>query len=118
MGECRAMHALFEESGKFLAGRILSEADTSAQVELRSEEHTSELQSQSNLVCRLLLEKNAPTSAKDTQRPECVCWYIRPSGSTSSLSRPLELSRPTTHPGLRRIFQRPRGALNLGDAIH
>src|SRR2546430_8962379 len=28
----------------------------------RSEEHTSELQSQSNLVCRLLLEKNKPTS--------------------------------------------------------
>src|SRR5688572_30982776 len=26
-------------------------------VEIRSEEHTSELQSQSNLVCRLLLEK-------------------------------------------------------------
>src|SRR2546427_8830252 len=29
----------------------------SAAVEARSEEHTSELQSQSNLVCRLLLEK-------------------------------------------------------------
>src|SRR2546427_5963178 len=28
-----------------------------SQVEKRSEEHTSELQSQSNLVCRLLLEK-------------------------------------------------------------
>src|SRR2546430_12141271 len=28
-----------------------------AQLESRSEEHTSELQSQSNLVCRLLLEK-------------------------------------------------------------
>src|SRR2546430_3253304 len=28
-----------------------------ATAELRSEEHTSELQSQSNLVCRLLLEK-------------------------------------------------------------
>src|SRR5205085_10536389 len=28
-----------------------------AERELRSEEHTSELQSQSNLVCRLLLEK-------------------------------------------------------------
>src|SRR2546430_7360759 len=27
----------------------------------RSEEHTSELQSQSNLVCRLLLEKKTPT---------------------------------------------------------
>src|SRR5256886_2074593 len=31
----------------------------------RSEEHTSELQSQSNLVCRLLLEKKK----KDSQRP-------------------------------------------------
>ncbi|WP_027994335.1 ribonuclease catalytic domain-containing protein [Simplicispira psychrophila] len=30
------MHALFEETGKFLAGRILSEADTSAQIELDS----------------------------------------------------------------------------------
>src|SRR2546430_5897851 len=33
--------------------------------ELRSEEHTSELQSQSNLVCRLLLEKKKTT----LQRP-------------------------------------------------
>src|SRR5205085_11248887 len=30
---------------------------TNAQNTMRSEEHTSELQSQSNLVCRLLLEK-------------------------------------------------------------
>src|SRR5256886_7684523 len=30
---------------------------------IRSEEHTSELQSQSNLVCRLLLEKKKPLSA-------------------------------------------------------
>src|SRR2546427_2365991 len=30
----------------------------------RSEEHTSELQSQSNLVCRLLLEKKTPTHDK------------------------------------------------------
>src|SRR2546427_5114802 len=30
----------------------------------RSEEHTSELQSQSNLVCRLLLEKKKDTYAK------------------------------------------------------
>src|SRR5688572_31248419 len=32
----------------------------------RSEEHTSELQSQSNLVCRLLLEKKK-TKARDTE---------------------------------------------------
>lgn len=30
------MHALFEDAGKFLAGRILSEADASSQVELAS----------------------------------------------------------------------------------
>src|SRR5688572_32244845 len=32
----------------------------------RSEEHTSELQSQSNLVCRLLLEKKKKTKTKKT----------------------------------------------------
>src|SRR2546430_11412437 len=34
----------------------------------RSEEHTSELQSQSNLVCRLLLEKKNKTSSAFTTR--------------------------------------------------
>src|SRR2546427_4678284 len=33
---------------------------------LRSEEHTSELQSQSNLVCRLLLEKKKKKKQKST----------------------------------------------------
>src|SRR2546430_11223404 len=32
------------------------------ELDLRSEEHTSELQSQSNLVCRLLLEKKKNTT--------------------------------------------------------
>src|SRR2546430_8940718 len=35
-------------------------------VERRSEEHTSELQSQSNLVCRLLLEKKSQTRMRLT----------------------------------------------------
>src|SRR2546430_9697485 len=52
---------------------------------VRSEEHTSELQSQSNLVCRLLLEKkknNSRTRSPDvshisqpypeTRRPDCL----------------------------------------------
>src|SRR2546430_10007349 len=34
----------------------------------RSEEHTSELQSQSNLVCRLLLEKKNKTKQDDRRR--------------------------------------------------
>src|SRR2546430_11947379 len=40
-------------------------------VELRSEEHTSELQSQSNLVCRLLLEKK---KIKLAALAECSEW--------------------------------------------
>src|SRR2546430_10446724 len=35
----------------------------------RSEEHTSELQSQSNLVCRLLLEKQTASLAKRSLYP-------------------------------------------------
>src|SRR2546430_9838944 len=45
-----------------LGGTISTEVTSSPRASLapqrRSEEHTSELQSQSNLVCRLLLEKN------------------------------------------------------------
>src|SRR2546430_4088271 len=47
----------------------------------RSEEHTSELQSQSNLVCRLLLEKKksrvqTPTSGSSELRPRsCHVHY-------------------------------------------
>src|SRR2546430_7906068 len=40
-----------------------SSARISSLARLRSEEHTSELQSQSNLVCRLLLEKTTSTSS-------------------------------------------------------
>src|SRR2546427_3087065 len=47
----------------------------------RSEEHTSELQSQSNLVCRLLLEKKKNTHKRDTiaalmseQADACKIW--------------------------------------------
>src|SRR5438477_4865008 len=36
----------------------------------RSEEHTSELQSHVNLVCRLLLEKKKPTTPKSS----CAFW--------------------------------------------
>src|SRR2546430_10709595 len=42
-------------------------------IDYRSEEHTSELQSQSNLVCRLLLEKKKKTERHTT------CRYAIPS---------------------------------------
>src|SRR5688572_31081040 len=43
------------------ATRAMRPATTSCTSSRRSEEHTSELQSQSNLVCRLLLEKKKET---------------------------------------------------------
>src|SRR5205085_11767494 len=46
---------------------LLGNVGTSKQA-IRSEEHTSELQSQSNLVCRLLLEKKKPDDNKRTRR--------------------------------------------------
>src|SRR2546430_4003514 len=50
----------------------------------RSEEHTSELQSQSNLVCRLLLEKKKNHDEPDNRR-----W----SGDLTVRSRPLRRDR-------------------------
>src|SRR2546430_3054483 len=40
-----------------LVKQLIIEAANKGASDIRSEEHTSELQSQSNLVCRLLLEK-------------------------------------------------------------
>src|SRR5688572_32862113 len=53
---CRAAYAIPARSpstGESTAGDVMP----SGKPDRRSEEHTSELQSQSNLVCRLLLEK-------------------------------------------------------------
>src|SRR5688572_31818546 len=47
-----------------LSGDDLKAAAAQAQ-QVRSEEHTSELQSQSNLVCRLLLEKKKKKKKKN-----------------------------------------------------
>src|SRR2546427_11980319 len=52
-GDTAAARAALDRTLAWLASRPAAEQAT----EYRSEEHTSELQSQSNLVCRLLLEK-------------------------------------------------------------
>src|SRR5256886_8247197 len=48
-----------QDSTGVITGKVVDQTTQQplANVEVRSEEHTSELQSQSNLVCRLLLEK-------------------------------------------------------------
>src|SRR2546430_10090996 len=52
----------------------------------RSEEHTSELQSQSNLVCRLLLEKKNLILA-DTRSSPCLHWLSNRHRSTCLRTR-------------------------------
>src|SRR5256886_4756071 len=75
----------------------------------RSEEHTSELQSQSNLVCRLLLEKKKHRWSLACALPAFPCstsstdWPGR--GSSTAARRPLRCLLPPT---LQR--QPPRGA--------
>src|SRR5205807_9257148 len=51
-------------------------------VQNRSEEHTSELQSPCNLVCRLLLEKKKPTNATSNS----TCSTSRRSSTKQSMS--------------------------------
>src|SRR2546427_3128237 len=55
-----------------MAARALSRAHPrgAPDAKARSEEHTSELQSQSNLVCRLLLEKKKKKKKKITKHTE------------------------------------------------
>src|SRR5688572_31040606 len=55
----------------------------------RSEEHTSELQSQSNLVCRLLLEKK---KKKNRKRNATYKKYDTPKQSTKVINPNLRLS--------------------------
>src|SRR5947207_11334683 len=49
------------------AAQELPQCPVDGDATLRSEEHTSELQSHSDLVCRLLLEKKKKTKKKTTQ---------------------------------------------------
>src|SRR2546430_11327039 len=56
----------------------------------RSEEHTSELQSQSNLVCRLLLEK------KNTRRP-CVLGRSAQSPTSTTFTTVSSLTQPSSN---------------------
>src|SRR5437588_9564921 len=58
-------------------------------LELRSEEHTSELQSHSDLVCRLLLEKKnlvLPTIASETVETVSTSNITRHSANATSTS--------------------------------
>src|SRR2546430_4724760 len=61
----------------------------------RSEEHTSELQSQSNLVCRLLLEKKKTHTYSQDLRPFILLADARASSTDQKRTRPTGHSRVT-----------------------
>src|SRR2546430_6633771 len=65
-GTGRQLHSLGGRLGRDRLGRRAR----------RSEEHTSELQSQSNLVCRLLLEKKNINIVRNARSPSIV-WTRR-----------------------------------------
>src|SRR5688572_31822921 len=60
-------------------------------VRVRSEEHTSELQSQSNLVCRLLLEKKKKNQTHITTSYLSTCLTFPLLYPTPSIPRPLHI---------------------------
>src|SRR5258708_29929422 len=63
--------------GRSLKAAAKAESRCGAQVLLRSEEHTSELQSPDHLVCRLLLEKKKKSQEADDcasrRQAACLC---------------------------------------------
>src|SRR3989475_2898436 len=72
----------------------------------RSEEHTSELQSQSNLVCRLLLEKKKKSCVDGQDREEHGIWHCN-----QMLRLVAALQYVQCHPPGRRcdvLFPRPK----------
>src|SRR5256885_7067791 len=85
---------LFRSYGEGLISRSARYAwngSSSWRPENRSEEHTSELQSPCNLVCRLLLEKKknrtSPSMPEATECPPARCVYAAHTG-------PLDLLLP------------------------
>src|SRR2546430_8206381 len=64
----------------------------------RSEEHTSELQSQSNLVCRLLLEKKNKYNSPPSTPLAFMCSTLRIRPSAPTYSRPTSPPAPSTAP--------------------
>src|SRR5256885_7290877 len=62
------LHECAKEESIMASGRVGSRASTRSSTPPRSEEHTSELQSPCNLVCRLLLEKKKTHLSTITMR--------------------------------------------------
>src|ERR1039457_5303713 len=67
---------------------------------MRSEEHTSELQSPCNLVCRLLLEKKKKQNINPTNRAHNTDTYQRLHPAACGMDRPERASGAVRCPAL------------------
>src|SRR2546427_462756 len=78
----------------------------------RSEEHTSELQSQSNLVCRLLLDKKNKTRTVVTDLGSWVSFFFNDTATTEIYTLSLHDALPISsarHVRVRALGPRPTG---------
>src|SRR2546430_6607092 len=81
---------------------------------VRSEEHTSELQSQSNLVCRLLLEKKK----KNLSTPTTSSHLAYPLRSGHSLNPPSYLRRSLRFTRSRRAVRHHFSSASTAAMLH
>src|SRR5438046_128712 len=89
-------------------------ANSNHRITLRSEEHTSELQSLTNLVCRLLLAKKKPAGAGARLRllvvmRGCLNRSFAPSASPATSTLSLHDALPILRTDVARLAPRPRG---------
>src|SRR2546430_13379809 len=85
---CKLPNSAFDEASLPVRAtpsqpRYVPKKGNSQPVRVRSEEHTSELQSQSNLVCRLLLETKHPMSTRVSPKPSSAFSPSRSLGLNS-----------------------------------
>jgi len=128
------MYALFEDAGKFLAGRVMSEAESSMQVELDSGKRVKV--KSANVLLRF--DKPAPAEliasaqvlARDIDLD--LAWEFAPeqefgfvdlardyfdsSAGVAQQAAPLGLERPVRHRVAGRLAVGDRGRRGLGDA--
>src|SRR5207249_5532690 len=88
------------------------------QERIRSEEHTSELQSRFDLVCRLLLEKKKPGRARDTGNGSPRRLFVEWSGAARSRtsSRRRDVISPSVWLSTRRKTARRVSAMLIVNA--
>ena len=86
------MYALFEDGGKFLAGRLMSEADSSMQVELDSGKRVKV--KSANVLLRPVVEAQLMPTVAYVAGPGEIAYFSQVSAVAKSLGVPVPLAVP------------------------